>query len=86
MTTVDDTLEQLTLVSVQTLKSYKNLKLNQMILAVTWAEIYAIAGKKPEKKIRLRRDSNPVPLNTSWTPLPTDRRNHTLGGREGGRS
>lgn len=21
-----------------------------MILAVTWAEIYAIAGKKPEKK------------------------------------
>ena len=46
MTTVDDTFEQLTLVSVQTLKSSKNLKLNQMILAVTWAEIYAIAGKK----------------------------------------
>lgn len=56
-----------------------------MILAVTWAEIFAIAGKKPEKKIRLRRDSNLVPLNTSWTPLPTDRRNHALGGREGGR-
>ena len=49
MTTVDDTFEQLTLVSVQTLKSSKNLKLNQMILAVTWAKIYAIAGKKPEK-------------------------------------
>lgn len=75
MTTVDDTFEQLTLVSVQTLKSAKNLRLNQLILAVTWAEIYAIAGRKPEKKIRLRRDSNPVPLNTSWTPLPTDRRN-----------
>ena len=50
MTTVDDTFEQLTLVSVQTLKSSKNLKLNQMILAVTWPEIDAIAGKKPEKK------------------------------------
>lgn len=41
--------------------------------------------KEAWKKIRLRRDSNPVPLNTSWTPLPTDRRNHTLGGWEGGR-
>lgn len=40
--------------------------------------------KEAWKKIRLRRDSNPVSLNTSWTPLPTDRRNHTLGGREGG--
>lgn len=61
MTTVDDTFEQLTLVSVQTLKSSKNLKLNQMILAVTWAEIYAIAGRKPEKK---------NPSSTGFEPSP----------------